>query len=267
MTQGSVQISNEQYHKPDGAISSTMVKTMHKVGPWAFWNTYYNPKRPERKTSPALTLGSLTHCAVLEPDELKKQFMVVSSRATKKGKEEAKQAKDEGLTAVTQSDLDLAFAMRDAVHADKQAKLFLESGAAEKSWWSVDEATGLDIKARTDWVTKRTIVDLKTTRSGAAPDEFAKAVANFGYHIQAEHYLQTTGLDRFVFLVVQSEFPFDVALYELDQDAMDEGARARRKALDQISECQIADHWPGHSETGVQSLSLPRWAFSKTTPN
>ena len=89
----------------------------------------------------------------------------------------------------------------------------------------------------------------------------------FGYHIQAEHYLQTTGLDRFVFLVVQSEFPFDVALYELDQDAMDEGARARRKALDQISECQIADHWPGHSETGVQSLSLPRWAFSKTTPN
>ena len=151
MTQGSVQISNEQYHKPDGAISSTMVKTMHKVGPWAYWNTFHNPNRPERKTSPALTLGSLTHCAVLEPDELKKQFMVVSSRATKKGKEEAKQAKDEGLTAVTQADLDLAFAMRDAVHADKQARSFLESGAAEKSWWSVDEATGLDIKARTDW--------------------------------------------------------------------------------------------------------------------
>ena len=71
--------------------------------------------------------------------------------------------------------------MRDAVHADKQARSFLESGAAEKSWWSVDEATGLAIKARTDWVTKRTIVDLKTSRSGATPDEFAKAVANFGY--------------------------------------------------------------------------------------
>ena len=265
MTQGSVQITNAQYHK-DPAISASMLKVMAKHGPKAYWNSFHNPDRPERKSTPALVLGSLTHAAILEPDDLENQFTVVSSRTTKKGKEEAAEAEAKGITAVTSDQWELAMAMRESVHREKEAKELLATGAAEKSWWSVDESTSLDVKARSDWFTGNTIVDLKTSRSGAAPKEFAKAVANFGYHIQAAHYLATTGASRFLFLVVQSEWPFDVGLYELDKQSIDLGYKERRQALDQISECQISDHWPSHSESGVQSLTLPRWAFP-STPN
>ena len=266
MTQGSVQISNAEYHK-HFAISASMLKVMAKHGPKAYWNSFHNPERPERKPTPAMLLGTLTHACVLEPELFSKQFTVVSSRTTKKGKEEAAEAAKKGITAVTQSDMDLALNMRSAVYEEKEAKELLSTGAAEKSWWSVDESTSLDVKARSDWFTTgNVIVDLKTSRSGAAPKEFAKAVANFGYHIQAAHYLEVTRAKRFIFLVVQSEWPFDVGLYELDKQSIDLGYRERRQALDQISECQISDHWPSHSEAGVQSLTLPRWAFP-STPN
>jgi len=265
MTQGSVQITNAHYHK-DPAISASMLKVMAKHGAKAYWNSFHNSDRPERKTTPALVLGSLTHAAILEPDDLENQFTVVSSRTTKKGKEEAVEAETKGITPVTGDQWELAMAMRESVYREKEATDLLATGAAEKSWWSVDESTSLDIKARSDWFTGNTIVDLKTSRSGAAPKEFAKAVANFGYHIQAAHYLETTGASRFLFLVVQSEWPFDVGLYELDKQSIDLGYKERRQALDQISECQISDHWPSHSESGVQSLTLPRWAFP-STPN
>ena len=265
MTQGSVQISNAEYHK-HFAVSSSMIKVMDKHGPRAYWNSFLNPDRPEKKPAPALILGSLTHAAILEPKDLGNQFKVVSSRTTKKGKEEAAEAEAKGITAVTADQWDLAMAMRESVHREKEAADLLATGVAEKSWWSVDESTSLDIKARSDWFTGNTIVDLKTSRSGAAPKEFAKSVANLGYHLQAAHYLEVTGAKRFIFLVIQSEWPFDIGLYELDEQSIDLGYRQRRRALDQISECQISDHWPSHSESGVQSLTLPRWAFP-STPN
>ena len=87
MTTGSIQISNEKYHA-DGAISASMQKVMASHGPKAFYNSFLNPERPERKPTAAMLLGTLTHCAVLDPDELTKRFVAVSSRTTKKGKEE-----------------------------------------------------------------------------------------------------------------------------------------------------------------------------------
>ena len=265
MTKGSVQISNAQYHA-DSAINASKLKLINSHGPHAYWNCFLNPERPEKRPTPAMLLGTLTHSCILEPDSFAEQFAVVSNRKTKKGKEEEAEAKEKGMTAVTQSDMDLALNMRAAVFDDQEAKKLLQKGVAEKSWWQDDEKTGLTMKARTDWFTGDTIVDLKTSRSGASPKEFAKAVANFSYHLQAQHYLNVCGAKRFIFLVVQSEYPFDTALYELDEDAMREGQRLCREGLNRIAECTLMDHWPHHSEQGIQQLSLPRWAFPPTPP-
>ena len=63
--------------------------------------------------------------------------------------------------------------------------------------------------------------------------------------------------------MVQSEYPYDVGLWELDNDALQEGQNlSSRSALDKIAECRLLDDWPSWCKTGVQSLSLPRWAFS-----
>ena len=73
-----------------------------------------------------------------EPDELTKRFVAVSSRTTKKGKEEAKEAEEKGMTAVTESDMANAIKMRDAVFAEPHAKKLLSFGIAEKSYWWED---------------------------------------------------------------------------------------------------------------------------------
>ena len=145
MTTGSIQISNEKYHSDD-AISASMQKTMVKHGPKAYWNSFLNPDRPEHKPTSAMLLGTLTHCAVLEPDELTKRFVAVSSRTTKKGKEEAKEAEAKGLTAVTEADMENAIKMRDAVFSEPHAKKLLSFGIAEKSYWWDDKASGLTCK-------------------------------------------------------------------------------------------------------------------------
>ena len=64
------------------------------------------------------------------------------------------------------------------------------------------------------------------------------------------------------FLVVQSEYPYDVGLWKLDDDALKEGQVLSRSALNQIAQCRLLDDWPSWCQAGVKSLSLPRWAYS-----
>ena len=260
MTQGSVQITNAQYHK-DPAISASMLKVMAKHGPKSYWNSFHNPDRPERKTTPALLLGSLTHAAILEPDDLENQFSPCPNKKLKAGREEAERLKEKGITPVQEDQWELAMAMRDSVYGDKEAKALLSKGVAEKSWWSVDESTSLDIKARSDWFTGTTIVDLKTSQGGVDPKEFAKTVANFQYHIQAAHYLEVTKAKRFVFLVVEKVFPFSVGIYELDEAALEEGLRLQNDALALIKSCHQNGKWPTYTDE-ITSLSFPNWAFT-----
>ena len=262
MTQGSARITNAQYHS-DPAVSASMLKVMASHGPYSYWNNYLNPVKPERKETAAMFLGALTHCAILEPEELDARFQVVASRTTKKGKEEAAEVEKAGKIPTTKSDMESALKMRDSVMSDKTAKHLLSHGTAEKSFWRNDDQTGLVMKARSDWENRHTLVDVKTCRGGASPKEVAKAVVNFKYHLQAAHYLNVTGYDRFVFLFVQSDWPYDVGVYELDEEAMTEGARLCRKGLDQIAECQMTDNWPHWSDNGIQYLTLPKYAFQR----
>ena len=64
-----------------------------------------------------------------------------------------------------------------------------------------------------------------------------------------------------MFVVVEREFPFQVGIYELDDDALAE-AHLRRQALDLVAQCVAFNDWPGHTDDQVQTLSLPAWAFN-----
>ena len=264
MTQGTAQISNADYHS-GSEISSSKAKDILKFGPKSYWALHVDKNRPKKEPTAAMKLGTMVHAAVLEPDLFKSTYKVVSSRSTKKGKEEAENVLSQGLEPCTKSDYDLCIKMRDSVHSDLVAKELLTNGVAEKSYFWKDEKTGLNCKCRPDWLNKDIIVDLKTSRSGVSPKEFAKTVVQFQYHLQASWYLSgVQKASKFIFIVVRSEYPYDVATYELDTEALKEGQRLSRDALEQIAECQMLDYWPSWSQDSVQTLSLPRWAF--TTP-
>ena len=78
--------------------------------------------------------------------------------------------------------------------------------------------------------------------------------------MQAAHYMELASAERFIFLVIEREAPFLMAVYEIDQAALTEGENLRRRALRLVADCDKAGEWPGYTPE-LQTLSLPSWAF------
>jgi exodeoxyribonuclease VIII len=209
-----------------------------------------------------MKLGSLTHCAVLEPDELSSRYGICLPRNTKAGKEMEGEMIAAGIEAVTASDMEQAMAMAGSVRSHQAAAALLRDGKAEQSFWWDDTPTGLRCKCRPDWYTGNTIVDLKTT-TDASPKGFARSVAQWRYAIQQNHYLAGTFAERFVFIAVEKTYPYAVGVYELDEAAALYGEAERRNNLQTIADCRAISEWPGYGNT-IQPLSLPAWALTAT---
>jgi hypothetical protein len=77
-------ITNEQYHA-DPAISASHLKAVMQ-SPYHYWSRYLNPQRPTMEPTAAMRLGSLAHCAALEPDELHNRYAIAPDRRSNAGK-------------------------------------------------------------------------------------------------------------------------------------------------------------------------------------
>jgi hypothetical protein len=251
-------ISNAEYHA-DPAVSASHLHAA-AVSPYHYWSRYVNPDRPVIEPTAAMRLGSLVHCAVLEPDELSKRYGVCQPRNTKAGKAHAAELEAAGIEPVSAADMVLAMQVAGSVRSHPAAAQLLRTGQAEQSFWWDDLATGLRCKCRPDWMTGTTLVDLKTT-TDASPRGFARSVAQYRYHVQANHYLTGCNAERFLFVAVEKTYPYACAVYELDVDAMVAGENARRSNLQTIADCQALNEWPGYG-SGIKQLSLPSWALN-----
>jgi len=252
--------SNADYHA-DPAISASHLHAV-AASPYHYWSRFLAPGRPPSVQTAAMKLGSLTHCAVLEPDELSSRYDIAPDRRTNAGKSVAAEMEAAGIEAVTAPEMEQAMAMAASVRSHQAAAALLRDGKAEQSFWW-DDSTGLRCKCRPDWYNGTTIVDLKTT-TDASPKGFAKSVAQWRYHVQQNHYLAGTFAERFVFIAVEKTYPYAVGVYELDETAALHGEAERRNNLQTIADCRAIAEWPGYGNT-VQPLSLPNWALGGTT--
>ena len=136
-------------------------------------------------------------------------------------------------------------------------------GECEASVRWTDEATGVKCKARGDkWIpSKRWLVDVKTARD-ASSRGFAKACANFRYHVQDAHYSSGFGADAFMFVVVEKEPPYAVGVYQLDADSRERGRELRAEALETLAQCVEKNTWPGYPAKVIE-LRLPDWAMGE----
>lgn len=183
-----------------------------------------------------------------------------------------REARDEvyaaGKVPLLAADAAAVQAMTEAVRADPEAGALLAEGRPEQSAFWTDWTTGIDRRARLDWLTIHgdggaTVVDLKTTAS-AEPGKFSRSVADFGYALQAAWYIeavQALGLAervRFVFVVVEKSAPHLVGVYELADEWLTIGRQQVEEALSVFAACTAADVWPSYTE-GVRLLQPPSW--------
>ena len=116
------------------------------------------------------------------------------------------------------------------------------------------------------------MIDLKTCQD-ARRDAFSKSVATYRYHVQAAFYLHLlvslgeipADTSSFAFIACEKAPPYGVAVYELDAEDIERGAREFRADLNRYAEVQnqIAagdvEKCQSYPET-ILSLSLPAWA-------
>lgn len=247
-------ISNADYHASEGLNAST-IKAFARMTPkraMAHLSRGY--------TSDAMALGTLVHSAVLEPDTLDQYAMIDGDGRTKIIKDAKAAALERGQTVVTKAQWDTAMRLQEAAHSHSIVADLLSEGAPEVSVYA--DVDGMRMRSREDWMRDEFIVDIKTTQD-ASPEEFSKSAWNFGYHIQAYHYLRMRealgGNARFLFVCLETVEPYDVAVYEPDENMIGQGRRDWLRGVSAYRTAQESGEYAGHP-VEVQTLELPRWA-------
>jgi len=256
-------MSNHDYHAQT-SISKSGLDLIRKA-PAIYKHRRENPLLP----TDAMRMGTLVHTAVLEP-HLLDDLMVAPKfdRRTSAGKAEyeAFMIASEGKEIVSQDELDRLHAITKAVHAHPGAGAALASlSTVEASIFWTDPDTGIDCRCRPDGILSNgVIVDLKTTR-GAAPDEFAKSIAQYRYHVQSAFYSDGYAAaygdqpKGFMFIAVGTEPPFLVACYVASAAMVARGRADYQTDLRTFAWCIENNEWPGLAPEPI-FIDLPRWA-------
>lgn len=255
-----------QYHADPG-VSNGMLKSLAD-SPAHCYLRHLAPNRPANESTDAMSLGTLTHACVLEPDTIATRY-AVKPRGMNFATKEGKAWRDaQTLEIVSQDNVDAAGAMVAAIKRVKALSNLLAKGEAESSAFGTCKTTGLRRRARPDWLhwtgPKRCFaLDIKTI-SDVTPDAVQRAIATYGYHRQAAHYtatLEACGfeVDEFVFGFVSSTYPYIAVAYVLDDETAEQGRDEVAELMDKFANCQRDNSWPAFGD-GYQLTGLPTWA-------
>lgn len=252
-------ISNDDYHGSSGLSRSALMD--FKRSPYHYQQRHRVRCEP-RIATPAMVTGELIHTLVLEPHLCDERFVVrpAMDRRTKAGKEVygAHMMRLQGRNDITQEQYDEARLIESSVRENLLANTLLSNCEYEQSIYFTHEPTGIQCKARPDATKGSLVIDLKTTQD-ADLRAFQSSAYKYGYYLQAGMIacaLRSLGkkMEKFVFVAVEKDAPYAVAVYMLDDDALDYGINEFDALMKHYAYCLQREDWPGYA---VQSLTLP----------
>lgn len=257
----------EEYHATQ-AMSAGGLKRMRQ-SPAHFFGIQLDPNRPASgDPTAAMANGTLVHCALFEPDELPRRYVVKPAEMNFSTKEGKAWKAAQTLEVVDAEAMSRAKAQAAAVRAVPDLAALLAEGFGEASCFWIDDETGELCKCRPDWTSPAgdgvILVDGKTCRD-ASREGFGRAIWNMGYHLQAAWYSdgfeKTTGqrVHGFVFAAVESDWPHVAMPYMLGDDVLQAARRENRRLLNLYAECKRTGNWPGYG-SAVELINLPKWA-------
>ena len=253
-----------EYHAHPALSSSGARKLLPPSCPAVFDYERRNP--PPGKS--VFDIGSAAHKLVLGAGMA---IRVVDAKdwRTKAAQEQRDAAREAGEIPVLTHEYELVRGMADAIGLHPVAGQLFTEGTPELSIFWRDGRSGVDCRARLDWLTTNVlgepvVVDYKTCAS-ADPRAIARSVASYGYCVQERWYVEgakAVGLaddPGFLFVFQEKTPPYLVSVIALDDNARRLGARLSRRARAIYAECVESDCWPGYSDQ-VEQVSLPAWA-------
>lgn len=250
-------LSEAEYHGGKDELSSTGMKLINEA-PKLYEHEVLLGNR-EHKDS--YDLGTLVHAKVLGVGWGEKVLDFKDWR-TKAAQQARDEARNEGLIPVLKHELAKPNAIAEAVLADADARpLFEGEGSSEVSGFATCPETGVRLRVRFDRLTKRELVDLKTSASKARPDSFSMTVFKFGYDLQGATYQEVYELitgERmpFKFVTVETRAPHLVSVGTLSDEYLEMGRAKSLKARHKYAACVEAGYWPGYA-SGVHVIEPP----------
>lgn len=259
------------YHYDYSRISNSMLSVL-KTSPQEFDQRFISRTLEAPAATPAMRIGTLIHCLALEPEHFYDRYTIKPSgmdRRTKEGKEAYSELVASGKEIIEPDEYKLAF---DCVHALKEHDQISEllrvsiGNRAALIEERVDfEFNGVPMRSKQDMIIPymKVIIDVKTTQA-ANPIDFAKSVANYGYARQAALYQHAAeqrfgSKFRFLFAVVSKQAPHEVACYELDDDAQQQGLEEATQLTNEYKYRLESNDWLPSWSKGVVVISLPKW--------
>lgn len=272
-------ITPEDYQAERERVRRTHLELLRKSARLYEHRVVLGNPEPETK---ALRIGRALHVAVLQADLVADLLVLqpkVKSPYSAAGKAELRAWRSElpaGVIVMKSADeLLLIQRMADALRRDPKAGPLLErDGENELPLRWTDPETSLPCKCMLDRYFETRdraavrVLDLKSTVD-PNPAEFAKSAAKYGYHRQDAMYRDATRQFAggrpvsFLFLVVRSAPPFEVAVIDLDDQAVAAGRRQVRAALRQLADHHASGDWrapwQGDDPRPI-TISLPTYA-------
>jgi hypothetical protein len=259
---GTHTISNEEYHASAGISRSALMQ--FKRSPYHYQQRYLVEQTVEEDTA-ALRIGNLIHTAVLEPHRFADEYIVAPKfdRRTNAGKFAHSQFQSTlaGRIAVSEDEEAMAYAMASVVHGNDLAAALLDDCVIEESIYFTHKSTGLQCKVRPDAWNGSIVIDLKTTKDACYP-AFQRSAFQYGYFLQAGMIYEALRsvdivMEKFVFLAIEKKAPYPMAIYTLDDEAIDYGVNQFNSLMEQFANCHEKNKWPGYP---LMNLCVPNYA-------
>lgn len=230
------------------------------------------------KETPTLRFGTALHCAVLEPERFSQEYIESQKfdRRTKEGKAQAEafESSCAGKLPIEVDDMQTIKAIIKKIEAHTQANGLRLRSVTEKSYFWVDEDTGIMCRIRCDMVAVDedgrliAIIDLKTT-ADASQEAFRRSMDDYGYDLQAAFYVDAVKVAvgreiPFYLLAVESGAPHGVALYRVGPKTIEVGRVKYRMGLQLLEWCRKNDSYPSYQPFCEEELiELPEWSLKR----
>ena len=250
-------VPNDVYHASDG-ISCSDIKELDK----SIEHYEHRKAYPQAQTDPML-VGSALHDMVLLPNTYKSTYVVspVKTKTAKAYKDYVKEHPDKDVL-MPQQERNIE-SMCDALYKNPTIRGILneDTNMREVSIWANDPITGILLKIRPDLISNGVCYDIKTTSGDVSPRGFIHNVYSYKYQVQYAFYLDVLAMvgmriPTFKFLVVGSTPPFSTAIYDLNEDLVEEGGLLYRNALNRYSNYLLGlETWKGLSH-GTETVTL-----------
>ena len=266
------------YHSIDALSNSSL--SVLKRSPAEFYARFIAKTMKSEETD-AMRLGSAVHMLALEPERFHDHYVIDTGpinattgkpygRDTKRFEAWLEIRKTEtDKTVLIYEEFESSMAIAEAFQSHPEI-LRIMAADVEKIYergfelsYLVEGQEPIKLKCKPDCVipSEGLIIDLKTT-SDPNPDAWKWSAEDFGYHRQAAIYLEAMQSlygkpFRFLFGVVRSKAPYEVGVYELDDDSISRGWAQVESLIAEYAQRKREDNWRSDWQVGIHTLNVP----------